>query len=68
MSKLKAFLFLSINGYYKGLNEDISWHQHNEEGAAFSEKQLCRGNILLFGSKNICSFVKRHVWLLMPIL
>jgi len=30
MSKLKAFLFLSINGYYKGLNEDISWHQQNE--------------------------------------
>ncbi len=51
MSKLKAFLFLSINGYYKGLNEDISWHQHNEEGAAFSEKQLSRGNILLFGRK-----------------
>ncbi len=51
MAKIKAFLFLSINGYYKGIDEDISWHQHNEEGAAFSEEQLSRGNILMFGRK-----------------
>jgi dihydrofolate reductase len=51
MAKIKAFLFLSINGYYKGLNEDISWHQHDEEGAAFSQQQLSAGNILLFGRK-----------------
>ncbi len=51
MAKLKAFIFLTINGFYKGIGEDISWHQHNEEGAAFSEQQLSKGNILLFGRK-----------------
>lgn len=51
MANIKAFLFLSINGYYKGLNEDISWHLHDEEGTAFSKQQLSTGNILLFGRK-----------------
>ncbi|MBK9256858.1 MAG: dihydrofolate reductase family protein [Saprospiraceae bacterium] len=51
MRKISAFLFLTINGFYKGLNDDISWHDHGEEGVAFSENQLKKENILLFGRK-----------------
>jgi len=44
-------MFLTINGHYKGLNEDISWHIHGAEGNEFSENQLKAENILLFGRK-----------------
>lgn len=49
MAKLTVFNFISINGFYKGINEDISWHRHNPEGAALSEEGLSSGNILIFG-------------------
>lgn len=42
---------MTINGYFKGLNDDISWHIHGEEGNEFSENQLEADNILLFGRK-----------------
>lgn len=51
MRKITAFVFLTINGCFKGLHEDIRWHIHGEEGNAFSEQQLEAGNILLFGRK-----------------
>ncbi len=51
MNKITAFTFLTINGFYKGLNDDISWHVHGEEGNKYSEDQLAAGNILLFGRK-----------------
>lgn len=51
MSTISAFLFLTVNGFYKGLNDDISWHDHGEEGDAYSREQLESGNILLFGRK-----------------
>ena len=49
MRKLNSFTFLSLNGYYKGLNENTSWHQHGKEEAEFSEASLQSENILLFG-------------------
>ncbi|KYG75380.1 dihydrofolate reductase family protein [Roseivirga echinicomitans] len=49
MRKLSSFTFLSLNGYYKDLNEDTSWHQHGEEEAKFSESSLQSENTLLFG-------------------
>ncbi len=49
MRKISTFCFLTINGYYKGSKEDISWHIHSEEGNRFSEEQLKSGNVLLFG-------------------
>lgn len=49
MRTISAFNFLTINGYYKGINEDISWHIHGEEGNQYSIDQLQSGNILLFG-------------------
>lgn len=51
MRKINAFIFLTLNGYFKGLNDDISWHLHGEEGNEFSQKQLEADNILLFGRK-----------------
>lgn len=51
MRTLSAFVFVSINGFYKGPEDDISWHNHGEEGTTYSEQQLASGNILLFGRK-----------------
>lgn len=51
MAILKSFTFITLNGLYKGLNEDTSWHQHGEEESKFSEVQLQADNILLFGRK-----------------
>ena len=51
MARLTSFTFISLNGYYKGYLEDISWHQHGEEEARFSLKSLKSGNTLVFGRK-----------------
>ncbi len=51
MGKLTSFTFLSLDGYYKGLNEDISWHKHGEEEDRWSADNLKSENILLFGRK-----------------
>lgn len=40
MGSLSVFYFLTLNGFYKGPGEDISWHQHDEEGARFSEDNM----------------------------
>ena len=49
MRKLSVFNFISLDGYYKDINDGISWHQHDAEGAQLSEDRLSAGNILLFG-------------------
>ncbi|MGI8952694.1 MAG: dihydrofolate reductase family protein [Chitinophagaceae bacterium] len=49
MRKLNAFLFLSVNGFFKAANEDISWHRHGGEENEFSIESLKSNNILLFG-------------------
>ncbi len=49
MRKLSVFNFITLNGFYKGPNEDISWHRHGAEENAYSEEALKSGNILLFG-------------------
>lgn len=51
MRTLKAFCFLTLNGYYKGPEEDTSWHIHGPEGNEYSEQQLAADNLLLFGRK-----------------
>jgi dihydrofolate reductase len=44
------FNFMTMNGYYKGPNGDISWHQHgNGEEAEFAREGAGGGNTLLFG-------------------
>lgn len=51
MAKLVAYNFITLNGYYKGLNEDIGWHKHGAEESKYSEEMLALGNILVFGRK-----------------
>lgn len=51
MGKLSVFNFVTLNGYFKGPKEDISWHRHGGEEAEFSENSLNSGNTLLFGRK-----------------
>jgi len=50
MAKLIVYNFISLNGYFKGANEDISWAKpgSNEE-KDFAASSLKARNILLFG-------------------
>jgi dihydrofolate reductase len=49
MNKLSVFNFITLNGFYKGVNEDTGWHKHDDEGSEFSAENLKAGNTLLFG-------------------
>ena len=50
MRKLTVFNFMTLNGFYKGPNEDISWHKNNdEEKDAFALDASKSGSVLLFG-------------------
>lgn len=49
MPKITSFTFLTLNGYFKGENEDTSWHRHGEEENRYSEDSLQSDSILLFG-------------------
>ena len=51
MNKLTSFTFITLNGLYKGLSEDISWHPHGGEAAQFVNDASGADNILLFGRK-----------------
>jgi dihydrofolate reductase len=51
MKTLSVFNFLTLNGYYKGLNEDISWHRHGSEEADFASEGAQTESTLLFGRK-----------------
>lgn len=49
MRKVSVFNFITLNGYFQGLNGDISWHRHEGEGAKYSDEKSQLGNTLLFG-------------------
>jgi len=51
MRKLNSFTFITLNGYYKGANEDIGWHKQfqGEEENKYSGDSVKSDNILLFG-------------------
>ncbi|HEX5026551.1 MAG TPA: dihydrofolate reductase family protein [Agriterribacter sp.] len=49
MRKLTVFNFTTLNGYFKGLHDDISWHMHGSEQNQYSVEMLQSGNTLLFG-------------------
>lgn len=51
MRKITAFLFTSLNGYYKGENNDIDWHANGPEEIEFAQNKLQEGKTLLFGRK-----------------
>ncbi|MGH2644423.1 MAG: hypothetical protein ACRDE2_10775, partial [Chitinophagaceae bacterium] len=49
MSKLSAFNFVTLNGFYKGLDEDISWHSHGGEESEYAAEGANSESILVFG-------------------
>ncbi|MGB4846720.1 MAG: dihydrofolate reductase family protein [Saprospiraceae bacterium] len=49
MGKINVFNFITLNGFYKGLHEDISWHRHGGEESEYAEEGANSGSILLFG-------------------
>ncbi|MGN6420604.1 MAG: dihydrofolate reductase family protein [Pseudobacter sp.] len=51
MRKLTVFNFTTLNGFYKGPEEDISWNQHGPQENEHAENGLQSGNILLFGRR-----------------
>lgn len=51
MSKLSAFTFITLDGFFKGPDDDISWHNHGEEQTRFSEEMLSLENTLVFGRR-----------------
>lgn len=49
MGKLSSFTFITLNGFYKGINEDISWHRHGAEESEYAARGANSESILLFG-------------------
>ncbi|MCB0493738.1 MAG: dihydrofolate reductase family protein [Cyclobacteriaceae bacterium] len=49
MATLSSFTFITLDGYYKGLSQDTSWHHHDKEGEKYSEESLASDSTLLFG-------------------
>ncbi len=49
MAKLTTFNFITLDGYFKGPNNDISWHRHGGEEAEFSLQNMSLGHTILLG-------------------
>ncbi len=49
MGKLSSFTFITLNGFYKGANEDIGWHKHGAEEGEYAKEGAQSNSILLFG-------------------
>ena len=50
MKKLSVFLFVSLDGYYKDVNNKTDWHTHGgEEEGNLSDEGSQSGSITLFG-------------------
>ena len=49
MGKVIAFNFVTLNGFFKGPGEDISWHRHGAEENEWGAEMLASGGTLLFG-------------------
>lgn len=60
MRKINSFTFTTLNGFYKGPDEDISWHMQ-DRGAdedKYSMNLMKSDNILLFGRRTYEMMVK----------
>lgn len=49
MGKLNSFTFMTLDGYYKGPNNDISWHPHGGDAAEYASQKSKGENTLVFG-------------------
>ncbi len=51
MRKVYLFMTLSIDGYFEGVNHDISWHNVDDEFNRFAIEQLREADLMLFGRR-----------------
>lgn len=51
MRKLIIFNMLSLDGYFEGTHEDISWHHVDDEFNEFAIEQIKEADAILFGRK-----------------
>jgi dihydrofolate reductase len=51
MRKLYLFMMISLDGFYEGLEHDISWHNVDAEFNDFANKQLDDSSTLVFGGR-----------------
>jgi dihydrofolate reductase len=49
--KVYLFMMVSLDGYFEGVNHDLSWHNADEEFLAFSSEQLTDTGTILFGHR-----------------
>ena len=49
MRKVFLFNMITLDGYFEGLHQDISWHRVDDEFNQFAIEQLKQVDILLFG-------------------
>lgn len=49
MRKLNVFNFVTLNGFYKGPQEDISWHRHGGDENEVATEGLSSDSIILLG-------------------
>ena len=49
MAKLGMFNLITLDGFFKGANNDISWHNFGEDEQKMSDELSNQGNTLLFG-------------------
>ncbi len=49
MAKLSMFNLITLDGYFKGANNDISWHCFGQDEQTMSDELSNQGNTLLFG-------------------
>lgn len=51
MRKIFLFMMVSLDGYFEGVNNDLSWHRVDEEFNDFAIKQLDEAETILFGRR-----------------
>jgi len=49
MAMLSVFNLITLDGFFKGKNEDISWHNFGEDEQQLADELSNRGNLLVFG-------------------
>jgi dihydrofolate reductase len=49
--RLILFNFLSLDGFFEGPNQELDWHQVDDEFRAFAIAQLHKADALVFGRK-----------------
>ncbi len=50
MRSIHLFVMLSLDGYFEGLNHDLSWHNVDDEFNKFAIEQLRETGLILFGA------------------